>query len=302
MAVMLLIKDGKLHYDDRLTDVFPDFPEYGKSIRVRHLLNHTSGLVDYEDLLQAQYPNMPAEQIPQIKDAEVMELLKKCKGPTFEPGLKWQYSNSGYVTLAMIVERVSGKPFGAFLRDRIFLPLKMHDTIAYEKGKNQVKHRAYGHSKKEAGNGWTETDQSPTSATLGDGGVYSSLKDLIKWDKALSQHTLLSEREMEPALSPVKVSGNTITAPDDKPADYGFGWFLNAYKGHPRMWHYGETIGFRSTIQRFVNDKLTIVVLCNRGDVDPTALALKVADLFLDIQPRSAAPRIPQQEIAPGER
>jgi len=286
MAVMLLIKHGKLHYHDRLTDLFPDFAEYGKSISVRNLLNHTSGLEDYEDLLTAQYPNTPAEKIPQITDAGVTELLKKCNGTKFVPGSKWQYSNSGYVVLAIIVERVSGQPFGAFLHDRIFVPLNMQNTIAYEKGKNKVENRAYGYSQKEKGAGWTETDQSPTSATLGDGGVYSSMDDLAKWDRAIGRHTLLSEREMEPALTPVRVSEGAVTGPDGTPADYGFGWFLDSYNGHVRMWHYGETIGFRNTIQRFVNDRLTIVVLCNRADLNPTALALQVADLFLDVEKR----------------
>ena len=124
-------------------------------------------------------------------------------------------------------------------------------------------------------------DQSPTSAVLGDGGVYSSLADLAKWDRALAHYTLLSEAEMEPAIIPVKVTDGSVQEPDGTPAAYGFGWFLNPYRDHSRMWHYGETVGFRTTIQRFVEDKLTIIVLCNRDDVVPANLALKVADLFL---------------------
>jgi CubicO group peptidase (beta-lactamase class C family) len=279
MAIMLLVHDGRLHYEDRLTDVFPDFPVYGKSITIRNLLNHTSGLLDYEDLMQQPSAAVPADKIPQIKDAGVLDILKQQKTTKFPPGTKWEYSNSGYAVLAMIVEKVSGQPFGSFLHDRIFIPLKMDHTVAYEKGKNEVTNRAYGNTREQGT--WRQTDQSPTSAVLGDGGTYSSLDDLAKWDHALQQHTLLSEAEMRPAVTPVKVPDNNVLGPDGKPAEYGFGWFLNSYRGHRRMWHYGETVGFRTTIQRFVDDQLTIIVLCNRADPAPTDLALKVADLFL---------------------
>ena len=278
MCIMLLVHDGKLRYDDHLTDIFPEFPAYGKSITLRNLLNHTSGLPDYEDILMKQYPNTPPEEIPQILDAGVLKLLEQQTAGKFPPGSKWEYSNSGYATLAMIVEKVSGKSFGQFLHDRIFSPLHMDNTLAYEKGKNEVPNRAYGHSKTDKG--LQETDQSPTSAVLGDGGIYSSVDDLAKWDRALREHTLLSEAEMQPALSPVHVSGGIPTS-EGHNVSYGFGWFLDPYKGHRRMWHDGETIGFRTTIQRFPDDNLTVIVLANRTDVDPEQLALKVVDLYL---------------------
>jgi CubicO group peptidase (beta-lactamase class C family) len=283
MAVMLLARDGKLRYQDRLTDIFPDFPEYGKSITIRNLLNHTSGLLDYEDLMAKPAAGTPPENIPQIKDVGVLQLLKEQKTTKFPPGTRWDYSNSGYAVLAMVVEKVSGQPFGDFLHDRIFAPLDMKQTVAYEKGKNTVAHRAYGHT--HDGPAWREMDQSPTSAVLGDGGIYSSLDDLAKWNRALTHNTLLSEAEMEPAIIPVKVPDGSVQDPDGTPAAYGFGWFLNPYKNRSRMWHYGETVGFRTTIQRLVDDKLTIIVLCNRDDVVPANLALKVADLFLRANP-----------------
>ena len=112
-CIMLLVKDGKLHYDDHLTDVFPEFPAYGKSITIRNLLNHTSGLPDYEDILMKQYPDTPPEKVPQILDTGVLKLLEQQTKTEFPAGTKWEYSNSGYAVLAMIVEKVSGKPFGA---------------------------------------------------------------------------------------------------------------------------------------------------------------------------------------------
>jgi len=276
-CIALLVRDGKLHYDDHLTDVLPEFPAYGKPITIRNLLNHTSGLPDYEDLLTAQYPNTPDDQIPQIHNDGVLKLLEQQTKPKFPAGSKWDYSNSGYVVLAQIVERVSGKSFGDFLHERIFIPLKMTNTLAYEKGKNEVLHRAYGHTKEPSG--WRETDQSSTSATLGDGGIYSSIDDLEKWDRALREHTLLSEAEMQPALTAVQPTGGPATSPEG-PVSYGFGWHVEPYKAHKRMWHDGETMGFRTTLQRFPDDKLTVIVLANRTDVDPKALALKLVDLY----------------------
>jgi CubicO group peptidase (beta-lactamase class C family) len=282
-CIMLLVRDGQLHYDDHLTDIFPEFPAYGKAITIRNLLNHTSGLPDYEDILMKQYPNTPEDKIPQILDAGVLKLLEQQTAGKFPPGSKWEYSNSGYAMLAMIVEKVSGEPFGQFLRDRIFAPLRMDHTLAYEKGKNEVPHRAYGHSKE---NGtWRETDQSPTSAVLGDGGIYTSVDDLVKWDRALRERTLLSAEEMQPALIPVQPTDSPAKSEDGTPVSYGFGWFLDPYKGHKRMFHDGSTVGFRTTIQRFPEDDLTVIVLANRADVNPADLALKVADLYFRTKP-----------------
>jgi len=278
-CIMLLVHDGKLHYDDHLTDIFPEFPAYGKAITIRNLLNHTSGLPDYEDLLMRKYPNTTEDKIPQILDAGVLQLLEQQSSGKFPPGSEWQYSNSGYSVLAMVVEKASGKPFGQFLHDRIFAPLKMNNTLAYEKGKNEVAHRAYGHTKEK--DAWRETDQSPTSAVLGDGGIYSSIDDLAKWDRALRSHTLLTAAEMLPALTPVQPTAHPAKFPSGKPVRYGFGWFLDPYQGHKRMSHNGETIGFLTTIQRFPDDDLTVIVLQNRTDTDPEQQALKVADLYL---------------------
>jgi CubicO group peptidase (beta-lactamase class C family) len=278
-AIMLLVRDGKLHYDDRLPSFFPEFPDYGNPITVRNLLNHTSGLPDYEDILMKQYPDTSPEKVSQIHDAGVLTLLEQQTEPKFPAGAKWEYSNSGYAVLAMIVEKVSGESFGQFLQERIFTPLKMTHTLAYEKGKNEPSHRAYGHTK-EAG-GWHETDQSPTSAVLGDGGIYSSIDDLAKWDQGFRDHTLLSEAEMQPALTSVHPAGMPAKSQEGQTVSYGFGWFLDPYQGHKRMFHDGSTIGFRTTIQRFPDDALTIIILSNREDANPEALALRVADLYL---------------------
>jgi CubicO group peptidase (beta-lactamase class C family) len=273
-AIMLLARDGRLRYDDPLIRFFPEFPAYGRAITVRQLLTHTGGLPDYEDIYARKFPpGTPDGKIPQLKDADVLKLLEEQTAPAFPAGSRWRYSNSGYAVLAMIVEKVSGEPFGQFLEQRIFRPLGMKHTLAYEKGKNEVEQRAFGYRKD--GDKWAFSDQSPTSAVLGDGGVYSSLDDLALWDRALARHTLLSAADMAPALTPVGVADDK-----GKPAPYGFGWFLDSYRGRERMYHDGETCGFRTTIQRFVPERLTIIVLSNRIDQNPASLALKVADLF----------------------
>jgi CubicO group peptidase (beta-lactamase class C family) len=289
MAIMLLVHDGKLRYDETLSEVFPEFPGYGRSITIRRLLNHTSGLMDYEVLMeqQEQSGGVRWNEQNQIQDDEVLGLLELQSRTQFTPGTKWAYSNSAYVLLGLVVAKVSGKSFGEFLTERIFAPLKMSGTVAYERGKNEVANRAYGHSRES--DGWKQTDQSSTSATLGDGGVYSSLEDLAKWDEALTRHALLSESETRAALAPVKLAGGTepkwpadADRPEGTPVAYGFGWFLDPYRGKARMWHYGDTRGFHAYIERFAADRLTIIVLCNRTDLDPEKLTAGVADLFFD--------------------
>lgn len=291
MAIMLLVHDGKLRYDESLTEVFPDFPDYGKTITVRNLLNHVSGLPDYEELMEAAEKASGSMWSPekQIQDEEVLKLLETDQSGKFAPGTSWSYSNSGYVVLGLVVAKTSGKAYGEFLRERIFAPLKMNHTIVYQKGKNEVANRAFGHSKEN--DLFKETDQSSTSATLGDGGIYSNLEDLAKWDDALRNHTLLSEKELRPALTPVKLNDGSEphwpTQPNGdnlhpgKPVSYGFGWFLDPYNGHARLWHTGSTMGFRTVIERFLGENLTIIILSNRTDLDPEKLSLQAADLFL---------------------
>jgi CubicO group peptidase (beta-lactamase class C family) len=297
MAIMLLVHDGKLKYEQNLAEIFPEFPSYGATITINGLLHHISGIPDYETLMEQEEKSGGRKwtEENQIHDADVLALLEKERLPLFPPGTKWAYSNSGYVVLGLIVAKVSGKSFGDFLQERIFAPLKMDQTVAYERGKNEVANRAFGNSRD--GGAWKQTDQSSTSATLGDGGVYSSLRDLAKWDEALAKNTLLSETEMRAALTPAALVGGAKTVwPADQdraagtPVAYGFGWFLDPYRGHARMWHYGESMGFHTYIERFGasasetgrpdQSALSIIVLCNRTDLDPETLAAKIADLY----------------------
>jgi len=222
------------------------------------LLTHSSGLIDYEDLI-------PPSTRQQLTDADVLGLLEGEDRTNFPPGSSCRYSNGGYALLALIVERAAKCPFADFLRERIFAPLGMSGTVAYREGAGEVRHRAYGYSAEQSR--WLRTDQSLTSAVLGDGGVYASIDDLARWDAALYDDRLLSADSRRQALAPAVETGD----PDVR---YGFGWRITG----DCLWHSGETLGFRNVIVRFPDRRLTVVILTNRNEPEPepyrTALAI----------------------------
>jgi CubicO group peptidase (beta-lactamase class C family) len=260
-AVLLLVENGRLTLDDPIRKWLPSLPAAADAIRIRHLLTHTSGLIDYEDV-------MPETTTTQLHDADVLRLLETEDRTYFMPGTQYRYSNSGYALLALIVGRASGSDFATFLRQRIFHPLHMQATVAFEDGISSVANRAYGYSVE--GNAWKRTDQSSTSAVLGDGGVYSSIDDLAKWDAALYDNRLLRPESLRSAFSPA-------TKTDDPQVQYGFGWRITGES----LWHSGETMGFRNVIVRFPTHRFTVVVLSNRDDPEPYFLALAIAKLYL---------------------
>jgi CubicO group peptidase (beta-lactamase class C family) len=258
-AILLLVEDGKLALDDRARKWLPSLPSATDSVTVTHLLSHTSGIIDYEDMI-------PPGATAQLHDADVLHLLESRDSTYFRPGASYRYSNSGYALLALIVERASEKGFATFLQERIFHPLGMTRTVAYEEGTSTVSSRAYGYTMK---NGrWTRKDQSITSAVLGDGGIYSSIDDLAKWDAALYDSRLLSDESRRLAFTP-------HTATDKPDVKYGFGWRITG----ETLWHSGETSGFRNVIVRYPSRRLTVVILTNRDDPAPYETARAIAQL-----------------------
>ncbi len=257
-AILLLAEDGRLSIDDPLKKWLPGLPAVADAMTLRQLLSHTSGLLDYEDLMD------PADT-RQVHDIDVLHLLQKENRTYFAPGSSYRYSNSGYALLALVVGKASGSDFASFLRQRIFLPLDMTATFAHQDGVDEVPDRAYGYSQIDGH--WQRTDQSTTSAVLGDGGIYSSIDDLAKWDAALYDERLLRRASLQQAFSAA-----TATPEPDVP-HYGFGWRING----DALWHSGESIGFRNVIVRYPKQKLTVVVLSNRNDPEPYALALQIA-------------------------
>jgi CubicO group peptidase (beta-lactamase class C family) len=256
-SILLLAEDGRLTLDDRGHTWLPSLPKAAETVTIRHLLTHTSGLIDYEDVI-------PGNLAAQLHDADVLRLLETQDHTYFRPGTGYRYSNSGYALLALIVQRASGKTFAKFLRERIFQPLGMFNTVAHEEGVSTVNNRAFGYTQ-EAGR-WSRTDQDPTSTVLGDGGIYSSIDDLAKWDAALYDGRLLQPSSLRAAFTPA-------THTDDPEIEYGYGWRITG----ETLWHSGESVGFRNVIVRYPKRHATVVVLTNRNDPEPYPLALEIA-------------------------
>ncbi len=265
MCAMMLVERGQLSSEASLPELFPGFPDYGRAITVRHLLQHTSGLIAYEDLI-------PDTATAQVLDQDVLAMMMTQDSIYFKPGEKFRYSNTGYAVLAMIVEKISGKSFAAFLQENIFAPLEMTNTIAYEKGVSEVAHRAMGYRVEEGK--VLFSDQSITSATLGDGGIYSSIEDLFKWDQALYTNKLVRAATLAQAFTPGTLNDGAKT-------EYGFGWYVDEYRGHRRVRHSGSTCGFCNELQRYPDDKLAVIILTNRAEPEVEELANRLTDLFL---------------------
>jgi CubicO group peptidase (beta-lactamase class C family) len=258
-AVLLLVEESRLTLDASIRRWLPSLPAAVQPVTLRHLLTHTSGLLDYEELI-------PAERRQPLHDADVLRLLESQDRTHFPPGTSYRYSNSGYALLALAVAAAAGMDFASVLRTRIFAPLGMHHTVAHEEGVSTVSHRAFGYSERRGS--WVRTDQSSTSAVLGDGGIYSSSDDWERWDGALSDDRLLRPESLRLAFTPAPLT-------DDASVKYGFGWRIAA----DTVWHSGESIGFRNVVVRFPERRLTVLVLTNRDEPGPYPLALRVAEL-----------------------
>lgn len=267
MAIMMLIHEGKLSYESKLTDIFPDFPIYGKKVSVKHLLIHRSGLVDYMNLMEDGRKE-------QILDDDVLQLMKQQDHTLFKPGSKYEYSNSAYAVLAEIIAKVSGVSFAEHMKTTIFEPLKMNNTCVYEKGKT-IANRAYGHVN--TYKGFFLNDQSTTSAVQGDGGVYTSASDYYKWDQALYTDKLLPLAEFEKG----------ILAWYDDPKllvqKYGHGWRIDYIEGTKITHHSGHTKGFTNYTIRIPALKLSFVGFSNRNNEDAIIrIGNTLAALFSD--------------------
>ena len=215
---------------------------------------------------------MPKDLTIPLSDRNVLYILRQQSETYFPPGTQFRYSNTGYAFLSLIVEVVSGNTFADFLKRNIFEPLHMTGTLAYEAGISTIPNRAYGYAKE--GAGFQPSDQSLTSSVLGDGGVYSSVDDLYKWDQALYTEKLVSKKMLQQAFTPVPVE-------TDMPGSgYGFGWYVGKYRGTDYIWHYGSTCGFSTRIERFPEKKLTVIILTNRRDAQISDIGKQIADLY----------------------
>lgn len=268
MAVMLQVEAGKLSLEDPLTKFFPDAPASWSSVTVRHLLNHTSGLPDLEGKLDYR------------KDYSDEDLARYAYALPFEfpPGSRWSYSNTGYVLLGILVNRVAGRFYGDVLRERVFKPTGMTTARTISED-DIIPHRASGYR---LVNGELKNQEwvAPSLNTTADGSLYVSVRDMIAWDAAVQAHAILKPESWKEILSPARLTSGA-TYP------YGFGWQLDERNGKPLHRHGGGWQGFTTYFARFIGNSLSIIVLTNSGTENPGAFAEGLAAIM---NPALAAP------------
>jgi CubicO group peptidase (beta-lactamase class C family) len=249
MGILLLEKAHQLSVNDPIGKYLNGLPAgIGKQIRIKHLLTHSSGIMDYEEL-------MPAAQTTQLLDADVLLLLEKHDTTYFTPGTQFRYSNSGFCLLALIIEKVSHQSYAAFIKQKIFTPLHMNASVVYEKNR-AIAQRAMGYAKDSIGNTFL-SDQSVTSATKGDGGVYTSINGYCKWVHALQHNSLLN---LAAVLQRIH-----FAAGDVPNSFYSAGWFYVTTK--PEVWfHSGSTCGFNNYVITVPAKKISIVFFSNLAE------------------------------------
>jgi CubicO group peptidase (beta-lactamase class C family) len=261
MAVMTLVEEGKLALDDPVSK-YLDAPPAWKGITVRHLLTHTSGLGDYP------------EDFPMQKDATEDEELKMAMAQKllFAPGEKWTYSNLGYLTLGVLIHKVSGRFYGDLLAERVFRPLGMTRTRIISES-DIVADRAAGYRMID-GEIKNQEWVAPTLNTTADGSLYFSILDLARWDEALEAGKIVSKASYDAMWTPVKLN-------DGSTAPYGFGWGIHqAANGHRLIEHGGSWQGFMTYIGRYPDDRLTVAVLCNMAGATPSYIARRVVGMY----------------------
>lgn len=260
--VMKLVEDGKIKLDNSIRLYLPEAPAAWEAVTVRHLLNHTSGLSD------------PYEVLDLRKDYTEAELLK-LEGEIpmeFKPGERWSYSNTGYHVLGFLCSKVGGAFYGDQLKTRIFEPAGM-TTARIISESDIIMNRASGYEISD-GRPFNQSWVAPKLNTTADGSVYVSLIDMVNWSKALDRHDLFSESIKKQMWTPGVLNDGTKT-------DYGFGWMLDSVNGQRHIGHNGAWQGFRSSIRRFPDHDLAVIVLANSNSANPHKLAQKVAGCYV---------------------
>jgi CubicO group peptidase (beta-lactamase class C family) len=261
-AVMILVEEGKISLDDKITKHFADAPEAWRNITVRHLLTHTSGMpINYQ-------PEVDLRK--DYNEDEYLALIKKSP-LNFDPGAKWDYSNIGYVTLGALIRKVTGKFYGDFLRERVFQPLGM-TTARIISEADIVPNRAAGY-RLENGDLKNQEWVSPSTNTTADGSLYFTILDLAKWDAALYSEKLLKQSSLAQMWTPARLT-------DGKTKDYGFGWHTGKIGNRHVVHHGGAWQGFKSYIIRFPDNRLTIIFFANSWDTKDIKFARGLAALF----------------------
>ncbi len=266
-CILLLAQQHKLSLDDDVRKYIPELPDYGSRITIRQLLNHTSGLRDYITLLY--FSGVHVEDESNSRDA--LGMILRQKALNFAPGREWSYCNTGYFLASMIVERVSGKPLSAFAKENIFDPLGMKHTEVVNDAKRIVPNCAEGYSSSKAGgfqlspSGW---DQS------GDGGVFTTIEDLIQWDRNFYDPRVGDSRLIDQLTTPGTLNDGTQLG-------YALGLFVETYKGLRLVRHEGEWAGFKAEFLRCPALHFSVMCLCNLSTMNPIQLAHRIVDICL---------------------
>jgi CubicO group peptidase (beta-lactamase class C family) len=263
-AVMMLVEEGKIKLDDPITDYLKDAPPTWQQVTIRELLSHTAGFGDYPEKFDFRKDYTEADE---LKIVEGIPLA-------FTPGTKWSYSNLGYLTLGVLIHQVTGEFYGDFLQKRIFGPLNM-STARIISEADIIPNRAAGY-RLVKGQLKNQEWVSPTVNTTADGSLYFSILDLAKWDAALYTEKLLKRSGFEQMWAVAKLTNGQPNS-----GQYGFAWFIRAKDGHRLLSHGGAWQGFETHISRYVDEKLTVVVLTNLEDADPGRVADHVAEVYL---------------------
>ncbi|MBX6316085.1 MAG: beta-lactamase family protein [Isosphaeraceae bacterium] len=285
-AVMMLVEEGKLGLDDPITQILPDLPAAWKDIKVRHLLTHTSGIKSYTavgDFFKLARNDHTPDEILKLVSGRPLD---------FPAGEKWLYNNTGYYLLGLIVEKASGQRLAGFLAERIFKPLGM-DKTRPNNPSEIIPHRASGYGEM-LGVRFNREPLRPSAAGAA-GFLISTVGDLAKWDAALREERLLRASSYQQMYTPVRLQGG-----ETRP--YGFGWGVEDYFGHRLLHHGGGTPGFSSTITRFPDDRVTVIVLANLAGLDAGRLALGIARLVAPELTLKAAKTTPDPDPKTTER
>jgi CubicO group peptidase (beta-lactamase class C family) len=281
-AIHLLAQDGKLSLDDDVHMYLPDVPDFGKKITIRHLLHHTSGLRDYFDLMAIA----GLRQGDVIDEDKALALIRRQRTLNFEPGQEWDYSNTGYVLLARIVEHVAGKPFPEFARERIFVPLGMTHTLFQQDYRTLVPGRVLSYVPADTG-GYRHAPVNISMA--GDGGVLTTLGDLALWDRNFYDGRV-------GGMDVVRQMQATGVLNDGRAIEYASGLFVSTYRGLRLVEHSGMAGGYGNQLWRFPDQHLSVMVFANTSDIDTDLTVRRIADMVLDRVP-GAAPASPAAPV-----
>lgn len=276
MAIMILADRRKLKFEDPLSKFFPEFPSYARDVTVRRLLNHTAGFPEIESIwfqrgsIDCDWPRSSKTKRSCFEptSSDTLNQLAQVRILQFTPGARFEYSNSGYVILGQIVEKVSGQSLAQFLKENIFGPLGMERSILDDETRPKLLNVATSYECDEGI--YKDIDYTPLNLIYGEDNIFSTVEDMSKWDEALYTKKLVKEATFEEAIKPGRLNDNSCT-------EYGFGWFV----GPDTMYHDGSWVGFRTYILRFTKQNFTVVVLANVTELDPGLIAEKIGDIYL---------------------